>query len=272
MSTATLTPEAALARVPGWRVQDAAVRRLTDGLTNRTFRVGYAGRRYALRLDAAHTVSFGLDRETELRVLERASDAGIAPPIVFHDAGILLTEWLPGVPWSKSDLGLTPNLEALATLLHKVHALPASGANFDAPAIAARYADGLDTQGGKPATLERCRATVAEATATTTCCCHNDIVAGNIIAGRLLRLIDWEYACDNHPLFDLASLIGFHDLDDATAMTLLSAYDGGLGRLDELRSQLRRYDALQWLWLANRQRVSPSAEQAARLDRLAQRV
>ena len=42
------------------------------------------------------------------------------------------------------------------------------------------------------------------------CCCHNDLVVGNIIAAPEIRFLDWEYACDNDPFFDLGgnSLVG----------------------------------------------------------------
>ena len=87
-------------------------------------------------------------------------------------------------------------------------------------------------------------------------------------------MIDWEFACDNDPMFDLASAIGYHNLDADCAGTLLDAYTGGADgeakeRLDE---QVRVYDAIQWLWLATRHLVYPSREQARRLEELQQRV
>ena len=89
-----------------------------------------------------------------------------------------------------------------------------------------------------------------------------------------LNLIDWEYACDNDPLFDLASAIGFHNLDERRQQVFLDAYAGGADSelRERLARQLRIYDAIQWLWLANRQLASPRSEQARRLEELQQRI
>ena len=78
-------------------------------------------------------------------------------------------------------------------------------------------------------------------------------------------LLDWEYACDNDPLFDLASLIGYHNLSDKKAHDLLSAYAGGPdpAMADLLEEQVRLYDAIQWLWLANRHMITPTSAQGA---------
>jgi thiamine kinase-like enzyme len=99
-------------------------------------------------------------------------------------------------------------------------------------------------------------------------------VAANIIGSRALKLIDWEYARDNDPLFDLASAIGFHNLDDARQQMLLSAYAGGAdSELNErLAEQVRVFDAIQWLWLATRHLASPHREQARRLEELQMRI
>jgi thiamine kinase-like enzyme len=99
-------------------------------------------------------------------------------------------------------------------------------------------------------------------------------VAANVIDGGNLLLIDWEYSCDNDPMFDLASVIGFHNLDASLTDVLLSAYAGGADaalreRLDE---QVRVYDAIQWLWLASRHLAVPIASQARRLEFLQQRI
>jgi thiamine kinase-like enzyme len=104
--------------------------------------------------------------------------------------------------------------------------------------------------------------------------CHNDVVAQNIISTPALKLLDWEYACDNDPLFDLASLVGYHNLDERLALALLDSSAGGADAAlrDRLAAQVRLYDAIQWLWLANRHRLSPNAQQAARLEVLQQRI
>jgi thiamine kinase-like enzyme len=82
------------------------------------------------------------------------------------------------------------------------------------------------------------------------CCCHNDLVAENIIATPDIRFLDWEYACDNDPLFDLAVIVAHHGLSDGQARVLLDAYFDGNGDAwrRQLGVQVRLYNALNWLW------------------------
>ena len=87
-------------------------------------------------------------------------------------------------------------------------------------------------------------------------------------------MLDWEYAADNEPMFDLASLICFHDLGEAEIKLLLTAYDDGNSAANRIRlaAQMRLFDALQWLWIALRQQLSPSNRLAIRLGELQQRM
>ena len=86
------------------------------------------------------------------------------------------------------------------------------------------------------------------------CCCHNDLVGENIIAAPDLKFLDWEYACDNNPLFDLATIVEHHELSEAQGRALLDAYFEGSGEswYPKLVEQQKLYLALLWLWLASR--------------------
>ena len=81
-------------------------------------------------------------------------------------------------------------------------------------------------------------------------CCHNDLVAENIVDASGLHFLDWEYACDNDPRFDLAVVIAHHDLTESQQARLLAAYHGGDGSQyrQELEPFLAGYEALRWLW------------------------
>lgn len=270
-------PEAALASVPALAGRDATVTEIAGGLTNRTFRADTGDDVFFVRLDDEHTSLFGLDRRTEIAILETASAAGLAPELTHWDArlGILVTARVEGMTWCTADLEKDERIETLAALLRQVHAMPLSGVTFDAGAIARRYADNLRGDRAWRTFAGNCLDIVDSIAAPAiVTCCHNDLVLENVIGWPVPRLIDWEYACDNDPLFDLASLIRYHDLSEPVAARLLAAYAGDRGgelrqRLD---TQLRLYDALQWLWFANRERLSPGTQQAQRLAELQQRI
>jgi thiamine kinase len=267
----------ALALVPGWDPERTDVDELQGGLTNRTFLVQAAGERCVMRLNAESGEVISQDRTCELAILGEAAKTGLAPSIVYSDIdnGILLTEYLPDRVWSKADLQSNENLEMLAQLLRKVHALPSCGVRLDLNLSAARYEEYLKRRHGLHAFATQCVEVIASIPASRhLVCCHNDIVAENIIGSSPLKLIDWEYASDNDPFFDLASLIGFHNLDKSSSDVFLNAYTGG--NSDEYRErladQLRIFDAIQWLWLASRHLASPRRENVTRLEELQQRI
>jgi thiamine kinase-like enzyme len=274
--TRLITPEDALSRIPGWD-GESDVDEISGGLTNRSFVVRSRNGVFILRLDAGHTKTFGLDRSVELKVLREAANADIAPKVRFADpdAGILLYEYLPGPVWDRASLDDRHNLERLSALLRSVHSLPASGAVLDGAAAADRYAATASVNADLRRFAAHCVGIVRAAPPSSPpVCCHNDVVAANIIGTSSLKLLDWEYACDNDPYFDLASLIAYHDLGSKHAGMLLDSYAGGRDAeaKERLQLQLRIYDAIQWLWLAARYVIDPSRDHRARLDQLRQRL
>lgn len=267
----------ALELVPGWDPDIADIEELKGGLTNRTYHVRQGDRQCVLRLDSEQSNVFQFDRASELSILAEAGNAGLAPDVLFADAqaGVLVTEYLPGRVWDESDLESTGNLESLARLLRRVHALPASGRKLDISRVAATYEDYLERRHGLHAFATRCVEIIRSIpVGDDMVCCHNDVVAANIVENDGLRLIDWEFACDHDPFFDLASAIGYHNIDAGRIAVLLDAYTGGARReaSERLAEQIRVYDAIQWLWLATQHLVYPKRWQARRLEELQQRI
>ena len=272
--SAKLTPSAALLQIAGFAEDARIVSTLAGGLTNRNYLVARGRRHYVLRLDDLHTRSFGIDRSTESRARASAAAAGLATGVVYQDAarGILLTEYLEGRVLGPSDLREPKTLTAVANLLRRVHSLPLLGRCFDAASAAKAYVRGLDAPA--PFASHCLQIAAGSPPPVELRCCHNDVVAGNILDVGSLVLLDWEYAADNEPMFDLASLVCFHDLDEQAVGVLLTAYAGehAEGARDRLAMQMRIYDALQWLWFAVRQQHSPARQFAARLGELQQRL
>ena len=263
--------------VPGWDREIADIEEFKGGLTNRVYHVRSGGRECVLRLATDHNGTFNPNRSRELAILETAVAAGIAPAVLYADpdAGILVTEFLQGKVWQEPDLDSTENIEALAELLLRVHALPPCSSRVDLTGVAENYKEHLKQRHGLHAFASHCVRILSETPRHEgVTCCHNDIVAANIIDAGSLKLVDWEYARDNDPMFDLASAIGFHNFDEGRQQILLSAYAGGADSelKERLAEQIRVFDAIQWLWLATRQLVSPQIEQARRLEELQQRI
>lgn len=259
--SAMLTVEDAIARVPGWDPSDVDIIERLDGLTNRSYGVRLDSRSYVLRVDAAHTAAFALDRQREHDIMRAAAAKGLAPEVVFAEQGILVTEYIDGPVWSADEVSETKRLEQLAGLLRRVHELPLSGHRMDAAQVAATYLEAIPGHGKHRSLAEQCVASIEQwGSDGEARLCHNDVIAANIIGDESPMMLDWEYACDNDALFDLACLIEYHHLDDDSADVLLSAYTGSAepSSRERLADQRRRYDALQFLWFAAREAASVS--------------
>ena len=75
----------------------------------------------------------------------------------------------------------------------------------------------------------------------------------NIIEGKELALIDWEYAAIGDPFFDLATIAEQHQFDCDETSGLLRAYFGEALEEDARRLDRYRtfYHSLNCLWLAS---------------------
>ena len=262
-----LEPRTVLATIPGW--EDASVSELPGGLSNRTWLVTSQRGKAVLKIDAQTREPPFNPRPDEEIIQRRAAERGLANKVLHASETVYLTEYLDGEVWTREHLADEHNLARLAKLLRKVHSLPLTGRYFEPAKAADLYLARVPRR--YAATSTRCADIVRQLLAPQNlCCCHNDLVAGNIIATPGLRLLDWEYACDNDPFFDLATVVAHHKLPAASADLLLDAYfdgDGGRWR-PQLEQQMRLYNALLWLWSASRPDADDDRLQAilARLD------
>ena len=235
---------------------------LGAGLIRETYRIARDGAAYALKVPAEHRPSLGLDFAWEVRVLERAGNAGVAPPVVYCDAerGILIARWMAGRSWSAQEAAAPENLGKIAALLHRVHALgapappriisPQSWADLYCAALPSRPAQLTDPElsktaaarGGELAKLPRANGVI----------CHSDLHAMNLIQdGAALVLLDWEYAHVADPLWDLAGWSANNDFEAQSQWTLLTNYLGAAPAPSEwlrLRLLLWLYDYVCLLW------------------------
>jgi thiamine kinase-like enzyme len=160
-----------------------------------------------------------------------------------------MTEYVEGTSWSPDCLGDDDKLEQLAAALRRLHAMPLTGRTFDALGAARAYARRIADR--DEAKIDECLRTIEDGPRPPNLClCHNDLVVENILDTRGIRFLDWEYACDNDPFFDLATIAAHHALTGGQRMTLLDAYFDGRGEkwLEQLRRQAEVYESLLYLW------------------------
>lgn len=244
-------PRTVLDTIPGF-TEARLIGRHSDGPTNRSFLVVQDGERFVLRLDKPEAAHLGLDRQSEKTVCEALAAAGLGiEPVHFDaDSGIYLRRYVSGRSWTPRDLQNPGNLERLAGLLRRIHALPAAGNPFKPLKAAGRYAKQIGTtQAGE--LFGRAATAYALVEAVRPALCHNDLFCGNVIEGDDLSLIDWEYAGTGNPFFDLAVVVRHHHLDAVLAKHFLDAYlkrSANEEDIYRLEKQCRFYGALLALW------------------------
>ena len=245
------TPENALAEIEGW--EGADVREMSGGLTNHTWLVERNDRKAVLKIDALRRGEPYNSRSAEASIQSIAAERGLANGVLYADELTLLTEYVEGEVWEAACLERNQNIELVADALRRLHSLPLSGRSFDSIVAAKRYVAKIEN--GDTALVGHCTQVIETMRLPhNLCCCHNDLVAANIITTPDLMFLDWEYACDNDPFFDLATIVEHHELSEDVSARLLDAYFDGDGQRwwPKLQEQRNLYLALYWLWLASR--------------------
>jgi thiamine kinase-like enzyme len=245
--------EAVLAQIPEWAA--ASYSQLKGGLTNPCWLIELGDRKAVLKIDEAARHEPFDSRPEEARIQMRAAKQGLANKVIHVTDTVLMTEYIEGVVWSAGCLDVEENLEKLAAAMRKMHSLPLTGRTFDAIGAARGYAQSIKNDAVDSSKVRDCVAKIeAMPLPHNLCCCHNDMVAANIIYVPEVRFLDWEYACDNDPFFDIATIVAHHKLATDRANFLLDAYFDGDGARwrDQLARQTEFYDALHWLWEASR--------------------
>jgi len=247
----TETPDTVLRDLPDWA--DASFERLECGQTIGSWIIDAGDRKAVLKIDDAPRKGPFNTRRAEAQIQTTAARQGLANQVLYVTDTVLMTEFIDGVVWSLDCLEDSANIEQLAIALRRLHSLPLTRRTFDAPHAAREYASRI-ANGDEEKIRDCLRKIEAGPLPPNLCCCHNDLVVANILNTPETRFLDWEYACDNDPFFDLATIVAHHDLSEAQRNTLLDAYFDGNGARwhEQLARQSDVYAALLYLWEQSR--------------------
>jgi thiamine kinase-like enzyme len=256
---------------------------LSTGLISATYRVARDGVAYTVKAAADERLE-GLDPAWELGVLERAGRAGIAPRVVHADLerAVLISRWVPGRSWSAQEVKSAANLESIARLLRKVHALsvpappriiaPLQWIELYARALSRRAIESDPAL--RAAALARAEL-LRGLPQISGVVCHSDLHSDNLLQeNESVILLDWEYAHVADPLWDLAGWSANNDLEADVQWNLLTRYLGSApspAQWQRFRLLLWLYDYVCLLWSQlylglRRAAVTGSAERARFLD------
>jgi thiamine kinase-like enzyme len=237
---------------------------LSGGITNHNFRARFGDHDVVLRVAGRDTDLLGIDRATE-RDATRAA-AGIAPDVIAFDPRheCLVTTFIDGRPVEESELR-GPMLAEVAAALRSIHSGRRLTYAFSPWQRVARYrATAVRRRMPLPPGFDEVSAAAARISAALgprpSAPCHNDLLTANFLHdGTRLRILDWEYAGQGDPLFDLANLASNNGFDEGDEERLLEAYYGSPPRADQLAGlRLMRLMAAFWeaMWAVVQQAVS----------------
>lgn len=231
-----------------------AIESIPGGITNRNFVVRSGGEVSVARLCEERPL-LGIDRRNEVVCQQAAASWGLAPEVIHHESGLLVTRFVAGRTLTAADVREPEVLARLAALLRRLHgswdALTGEVLSFCPFRAVRTYARSAARLGAERPVeiddlLEDARRLSHRIAPFRPTLCHNDLLPANLIdEGRRLWLVDWEYAGVGHPLFDLANLAANAGLDDDQEADLLAAYRGEVDPRE--RAEMRVFRAVSLL-------------------------
>lgn len=221
-----------ISRVPEFAEKNAqvsAIEVLPGGLTNFNFKVTIDNENYALRVAGPGTNEY-LDRPAEKYNAQIMSDIGINAPIIYYDEvyGHQICKYIEGKTMHIPDFKDSYEyLSKAAKVFRKYHTCGRSfKADFDPLKETYAYLkilkeNNAELYEGSEQMLEYVER-IKEAFKKhpqELAPCHNDPLCENWLADEEdnLWLIDWEYAGNNQPMFDLGALAIEADLNSEKA-------------------------------------------------------
>ncbi|MFV0382072.1 MAG: phosphotransferase [Breznakia sp.] len=183
---------------------------LQKGISNKNYILSVHDEQYIVRVpfkDRVNTLSY-VQEET---IINLVKDLDV--PTVYFDnvTGIKITKYIPQV-YEYQECPFEDKIERVASLLKKLHSRKSVGVSFD-PIAQLHY---YQSHTKKPLYNLDAYAFIIDDIKhlqNPQTLCHNDIVDGNILfSDHGDYLIDYEYAADNDPLFDVMSFLSENNI------------------------------------------------------------
>lgn len=164
--------------------------------------------------------------ERSLFAQQQAAQFSLAPKILGHYKNIVLMDFIEG--------GL-PVLEQTAIALSSLHSnLTADTYALDLPKLLEQYLQRADE------TLKNQHQSLVPLLeeffddSTPWCFCHNDLVNENCVSNaEQACFLDWEYAAQHNPWFDLAAIVLYRGFNRKQAKAFLQAYADWQHKVDD---------------------------------------
>ena len=258
----------AIKHIDRWTGKHVTLELLDKGLTNHIFKACVNDDIFVLRIPGVGTDLF-IDRDREIDSWLIASEIGVAPEVVEHmKAGaVTIARYVSGTVLSAEMVAAnTPILKRIIDTVKTVHSKAAFQSFFD-PFVAIktrleyaeRYSAALPSDIGWMLSLSDRIEQAMKRNKPEAVACHNDLNPENFIDdGIRLWLIDWEYAGQSDPFFDLGNFRAEVPLSNDQEELVIKWYCGEVNYSRLCRMRLYKIIAdLSWgLWAIVQSKVS----------------
>ena len=239
---------------------------LSGGLTNRNYRVTTADGTFVLRRSPPPEADLlAIDRAREHQNSCSAAEAGVGAEVVAYlpREQVLVVRWITGRTFTDASFAEPGAIARVADACRRLHHGPRFVGDFDMFDIQRRYLKVVQDRGFRlPARYEDFRPQVERmqralaARTEPTVPCNNDLLAGNFIDdGERVWIIDYEYAGNNDPCFELGNIWSECHLSLDQLRELLEDYYGQPLRNKLARAQLlglmSKYGWMLWASIQN---------------------
>jgi len=231
--------ETIINKVEVWRDKTVSYQRVQSGITNLNWKISVAEdvAEYFLKIPGKNTELF-IDRNAARDASKKAADAGVAPELVYYveDDQVEIFEFLKDYQSctvaDMLDQKVRSNVIDTYVSVHKSPLFNATKTGFDQIDEHLRQVE--EQSARTPRDLpklrlefERARQAI-EATGFDIAPCYNDAYVTNymIDGAKNVKIIDWEYAANNDPVWDLSLYCLECFFDKSTRKAILEQYFG----------------------------------------------
>ncbi|CNJ77239.1 thiamine kinase [Yersinia mollaretii] len=242
---------------PAVKIADCQISPVS-GLTGESWRITAPSIDWLAREQSVQKTQLGVNRRRERKLLRHVAGSDLSPAIIAANSHWLVVNWLTGDVVTNSQFVELANNGQLASLLARLHHLPASGYRLDLRAQLIRYGDLIDPARRSPGWLrlqqDFLRRPQPQPVKLTPL--HMDIHPGNLLMTATgLKLIDWEYAADGDIALDIAALFRGNGWSMPQQQAFLQRYcnsEHGYPDIKRLSRQIQRWlpwiDYLMLMW------------------------
>ncbi len=228
--------DAILDHLASVRYEPREVTFLEGGLTNINVHVKTVDLDVVVRISNEDSTMLSIDREAEYLNSRAAAASGASPRVVefVPEHHLLVVDFITGTTYTPDDVAQSTNLRRIAEALRLLHGGPRFVSEFDMFDVQQTYLKTVQERGYRlpdryldfMPQVDRMRKALSVVEVPTVPC-NNDLLAANFVDdGDRVWIIDFEYAGNNDPCFELGNIWSESTLAPPLLDELVTAYFG----------------------------------------------